>query len=99
MTRDYNPMADLFASWLDGGRGRRHDDYLNRGRSYSLLSDELLLRAWSIAHHCHEQTPECPDLSAEQVDLRCEMEIRGLRASAAAEYDSRRGWRDNGEQD
>ena len=83
-------MRTLITSWLDSGRTRRHDAYLRRGRCYAALSDELLLRSLSIARQCGHVSPGDAHFLHEQDDLISEMELRGLRISAAAAYGG--GW-------
>ena len=79
-------MRALITSWLDSGRTRRHDAYLRRGRRYSALPDELLLRSLSISRQCGRVSPGDAHFLQEQDDLISEMELRGLRISAAAAY-------------
>lgn len=81
-------MKALIASWLDGGKTRRHEDYVARGRCYARLSDDLVLRSWSISRQCSQISPEDPHLEHEQSDLTSEMELRGLTALAAPSQDA-----------
>ncbi|TAN62624.1 MAG: hypothetical protein EPN20_10770 [Magnetospirillum sp.] len=88
MAKPDDPMQALIASWLEDGKTHRHQDYLGRGQCYARLSDDLLLRSWSISRQCSQICPGDPDLMHEQADLTSEMELRGLRVPSTPGYDA-----------
>ena len=83
-----NSMRALIASWLDGGKIRRHSDYMERGRRYGRLADELLLRSWTISWQCSRTCPFDSDLTFEQTDLTSEIELRGISLPTTPAYDA-----------
>ncbi|MDO8607785.1 MAG: hypothetical protein Q7R40_14705 [Phaeospirillum sp.] len=88
MANPDDPMPARIASWLDDGKIRRHNDYIGRGRCYGRLSDDLLLRSWSISRQCSLICPGDPDLMHEQADLSSEMELRGIQLPGAPNHDA-----------
>jgi hypothetical protein len=88
MVNPDDPIPTRIASWLDDAKTRRHDDYIGRGRCYARLSDDLLLRSWSISRQCSQICPGDPDLMHEQADLSSEMELRGISLPATPGHDA-----------
>jgi len=65
-------------AWLEGRDFERVTRYVQRGRRYSKLSDEMLIETWvsNMKQHCRD--PGEPGAHDIQIDLDAEIGLRGL---------------------
>src|SRR5258708_23253609 len=65
-------------AWIKHNDFQRVADYVQRGRIYSNMGDEVLIETWitSMTKHCHD--PGDPVKYQIQIDLDAEMDLRSL---------------------
>jgi len=88
MAEQTDSMQALIASWMTDQGVKRRGDYVERGRRYHDLPDDLLVRSWGISCHCREAMPEDCYLRGEWEDLTSEMEIRNIALPRRTEFDA-----------
>ena len=71
-------VREKMQAWLDCAPVDNLADYLQRGRSYSKITDEELSANWTAIFRELAQEPLRPDLHTRKTDLFCEFEQRGL---------------------
>ena len=55
------------------------EDYLRRGRIFSMLSDETLLQEWNAARKLHTDSPLAQDRAVLEGDLTVECLLRKIK--------------------
>jgi hypothetical protein len=70
-----------FDIWTKNSEFRHNEEYIQRGRAYSKLSDEMVLQEWRRRLHLHANDPEALEKYREYRDIESELSIRSIKLS------------------